>query len=57
MAEVISAAEDIVIGKYRYIPSSLDSFYSTDKALAFYSEFLKSPVEIEYEEKGSSKKI
>ena len=28
MAEVVAAAEDIVVGKFRFQPSNLNSFYA-----------------------------
>jgi hypothetical protein len=28
MAEIVANAEDIVIGKYRFKPTNLDTFYS-----------------------------
>jgi hypothetical protein len=52
MAEVIANAEEIVIGRYRYRPSNLQIFFSVDKAKQFYSEFLRLPISIEYEERS-----
>jgi hypothetical protein len=32
MAEVVAAAEDIVVGKFKLQPSNLANFYSAEKA-------------------------
>lgn len=40
MGEVVSAAQDIVIGKFRFRPANLDSFYSAEKAKDYYASFL-----------------
>jgi hypothetical protein len=37
MAEVVSSAEEILIGRYRHRPSNLQVFFSLDKAKQFYS--------------------
>lgn len=52
----MAAAEDIVIGKFRFRPANLAVFYSNDKAKEYYQEFLGQPIIIEYEEKLISKK-
>ena len=40
MAEIVAAAEDIVIGKFRFKPACLATFYSVDKAKEYYGDFL-----------------
>jgi hypothetical protein len=40
MAEIITEAQQIVMGRYRHSPSPLDFFYSLEKARDNYADFI-----------------